>query len=454
MSGCGGGGTANSLMLPTPTPTTPSQSGTSGSSSKATPTPSPTPVAIVSGGETPQMSDAFVNTIGVNIHLASSATYYANFSAIETLLTALGVRHVRDGVILTDAGTSVARLHALGALGISTDIITTLGTDTPTTSFAASIAAMIAAPNAASVDAIEGPNEYDLSNDATWPADLQTYQQSLYASIKAVAPMLPVIGPSISYPNDFAKAGTFTGDADYGNMHDYFAGRNPGTGGWGGTDSFGTYGSLAWNIAIAGQMTPGVPMASTETGYTDAAVAGQSDPDQYAVPSSIAAHYILRLLLEHWRANVWRTYLYELVDEGQTPFSEYGLTDGSGHPKPSYVALQSLINELADPGGSFGVTQLAYTLTGPKSVHHTLLQRRNGSFALVLWNEVSEWNVNTNALSPVAPVGVTVALANAPHGLSLTTIADTGVSTVSPLTAQTSTVVQVGGMPTILDVTP
>jgi hypothetical protein len=61
-----------------------------------------------------------------------------------------------------------------------------------------------------------------------------------------------------------------SGAREYGNMHDYFSGHNPGSPGWGGQDQFGVYGSLAYFIAIAQQTTGQAPMWSTETGYGDA----------------------------------------------------------------------------------------------------------------------------------------------------------------------------------------
>jgi hypothetical protein len=447
-SGCGGGGsgaTPPTASGPVSAPQSgvggatvgvanPGASASPGASPGATATPS-TPNPNLGSGETPSMADAFVDSIGVNVHLAYYQSYYANFAQIRAMLTTLGVRHYRDGVTIGD-GATTARIQTLAAAGIRADVLSTEGSDV------GALGAYVASLGSA-VDAVEGPNEFDLSNTPSWATLLDAFQSALYPSIHATG--VTVIGPAVSEPASFALAGPFTTDADEGNMHDYFAGRNPGTSGWGATDAFGTYGSLPWHLAIAGQMTPGKPMVATETGYSDAA-------DTYVVPSAIKAHYTVRTVLEHWNAHVARTYLYELVDEGNVPFSHYGLVDASGNPKPAYTALKNVIGHLTDAGPAFPVTALSYTLTG--SVHHALFERRNGTYVLALWNEAQEWDVNAGALTPPAPVAVTLAFPAAPRALAATTLDDTGASATVTLPAQKSTALQITGMPTLVDVTP
>jgi hypothetical protein len=229
-------------------------------------------------------------------------------------------------------------------------------------------------------------------------------------------------------------------------MHDYFAGRNPGTWGWGGTDTFGTYGSLAWNIAIAQQVAGATPMIATETGYSD-------QTDAYAVPAVTKQHYILRTLLEHWNAGVVRTYLYELVDEGGLPFSHYGLTDGTGKAKPVYTALKHLVANLSDSGSAFTPTPLAYAISAAASVHHTLLQKRNGAYALILWDEVPEWDPTTSSAVAVSAQKVVLKFPQAPRSLQLTTFGNAGGTTTRAVTASTSVTLQATGSPMILAIT-
>ena len=52
--------------------------------------------------ETPVSADSIADSVGVNIHLHYDNTVYGNFPLIQSLLTDLGVRHTRDGLIDTN----------------------------------------------------------------------------------------------------------------------------------------------------------------------------------------------------------------------------------------------------------------------------------------------------------------------------------------------------------------
>ncbi len=435
--GCGGGGTSTGSFAPT---------GASSLTQSAIPSPlpaTPLPLPTAASGnataasqETPSLADAFVDSIGVNVHMMYANTFYANAAMLESSLTTLGVRHYRDGANVGNT-TMLSTAQQLAANGLKFDMLSTEGQDV--SAFVAWVQKFGSA-----ADAVEGPNEFDLSSLPNWPSLLGAYQSTLNASVRS-GTSLAVIGPSLSEAMSFGKYLSSSASADYANMHDYFAGRNPGTAGFGAADAFGTYGSLSWNIGIAGQVTPGKPMISTETGYSDAV-------DQYALPAAIKARYVVRTFLEHWNAHVARTYLLELADEGVTPFSHYGLVDASGTPKPAYTALKNLIAHCSDAGPTFPVTPLAYSISG--SVHHTLLQRRNGAYILVVWVEQQEYDVNSGTPSISAAQNVTLTFAAKPASLTQSTFADDGTLATSALTAGTKVALAVAGAPTMVDITP
>jgi hypothetical protein len=60
-----------------------------------------------------------------------------------------------------------------------------------------------------------------------------------------------------------------------------------------------------------------------------------------------------------------------------------------------------VIGILAEKGASFTPTSLSYTLTGASTVHHVLLQKSNGDYYLVLWNEINSYNLSTSGGSDV-----------------------------------------------------
>ena len=386
----------------------------------------------------PRSSDAFVDAAGVNVHLGYGATVYGtHFATIAARLMSLGVRHIRDGTY-PGQRQICSELQQLAAAGIHLDVITT-------PQLTAAQLTAYAACAASAIELVEGPNEYDQAGHVNWAATLSAYQTVAYAAAKSLGAQ-PVIGPSLTSEASYRTAGSLAASLDYGNMHDYFAARNPGTPGWGGTDAFGTAGSLAWNIASAAQVSGTKPIMSTETGYSESI-------DAYAVPAATKARYLMRTLLEGWNAGVARTYIYELADEGAAPFSHYGLLDGSAHAKPAYTALKNLLAHDADRGASPVLTPLAYTLGAAGSVHHALVQRRNGKYVLMLWNEVAEWDPIGG--TPIARVAqrVTLTFAAPPRALAATTFDDSGNTTTASLAANATVTLSVGGSPVLVDIT-
>lgn len=395
------------------------------------------------GGEMPRQADAFADAAGLNVHLGYYGTLYAdNAPLIRALLIALGVRHVRDGIFLGQ--TAICQEdQQLGAAGIHFDFVTA------TTLQPSDLAAWEACAGTAT-EAIEGPNEYDIGHppsDPNWITTLIAYQTRLDSGVKSIS-SLTVIAPALTSESAYVAVGSLANAADVGNVHDYFAGRNPGTAGWGGTDALGAYGTLAYDLALAAIDVP-KPAIATETGYSDGG-------DQYPVPAATKMRYTLRTLLEAWNAGVPRTYLYELIDEGVAPFSHYGLADAQGNPKPAYVALKGLLAHLADPGPAFAPTPLNYTLAAPASVHHALFQKRSGAWSLAVWIESPEWDPVANAALPLVPQNVTLAFAGAPRSLQTTTFSDSGTTSTSAvsLSSNGSLVLQATGGVTILDITP
>src|SRR5215469_10736772 len=63
-------------------------------------------------------ADAFVDSVGLNIHLHDGDTSYGNFPEIEKALRELGIRHVRDGLIDTQWTPYYDRMNILGRDGI------------------------------------------------------------------------------------------------------------------------------------------------------------------------------------------------------------------------------------------------------------------------------------------------------------------------------------------------
>jgi hypothetical protein len=285
---------------------------------------------------------------------------------------------VRDGVTLAQPQVCTVD-RALAAQGIRFDYITQPGlTRAQLASWASCVGPAIAS--------FEGPNEYDISHpqsDPDWVSTIRTAQIALYRNVKGDPALaaLPVIGPSLTSENAFRTVGDLSSSMDFGNMHNYLAGHEPGTSGWG----LDGYGSIAWNMRVARATDGDKPIWSTENGYST----GGGDPK--AVNADVQGVYVPVLFLEQFAAGVPRTYDYQLIDEGGAPFSRYGIVDASLQPKPAFRAVASLVGVLRDTGtGVANAQPQRFIFEGSDgATHHLLLAKRDGSFALVVWENES-----------------------------------------------------------------
>jgi hypothetical protein len=346
--------------------------------------------------ETPVSAGSIAESVGVDIHLHYQNTVYGNFSLIQNLLTDLGVRHTRDGLIDTNWQQYYQHHVALGRLGIKCLFITSPNqSDALITSWPSRV------PGA--FEGYEAPNEYDLSGDPHWAATLNAFVTRLYGAVKgdSATAKFPVVGPSLTQTASYAQVADLERYFDLSNLHNYFGGRNPGTPGWGA----GGYGSIAYNINNSRTAWPAKPIWTTETGYT-------TDKDHpQGIPELVEGKYAPRIILEQALHGVGRTYIYELIDEGGAAAGDsgrFGLARMDGSPKPAFTALKNMIATLDDPGSKVLPQNLQFTLAGASSnVHHLLMAKHDGSYYLAFWLEEQNYDVNKHVETPVNPEKLT-----------------------------------------------
>jgi hypothetical protein len=365
------------------------------------------PISLLSQ-EVPASADQFVDSAGINVHLGYTDTlYYTKFPVIQSSLSLLHLRHVRDDEPVAAAPGFYTHHSALLAQGVHGEFATQI-TEQPT-----DISSYPTLFTSGYFEAFEPPNECDVNSNcgSPWAANLVAFLPELQQN----AGSYPVYGPAFGTPSGAPAAGNVSGYTSYGNMHDYKGGWNPGfagSWGWGYTN----YLSTALSIQLAAITNPQQPYLTTETGYTNAVA--EQDPqlgypigvdlpvDANAITEADSATYMPRLLLMGWLNGVKRTYLYELLS---SPGQDYGLLRGDGSQKPAFGAVSHLLTLLSDPGPAFTLKPLTYTLTGgDNTTQHLLLQKRNGSYYLVLWLESSVYNKFYNQETPVTPQQVTV----------------------------------------------
>jgi hypothetical protein len=356
-------------------------------------------------GEQAKSADAFVDSIGANVHLAYFDTGYGNFELIKKRLLDLGVRHLRDGALLTTDvsynNVFYGRLKDLAESGIRFDLIfdprSSVGQLT-----AQKLSAVVALAGN-SLETVEGPNEYDDSHDHNWAHTLREYQANLNQAVKSdpTTRNLAVIGPSFVHAESRDAIGDLSTYLDYGNLHSYPGGKMPTSNLTDGDNE----------ITRVRKVSGSRPLVSTETGYHTAVASRGGHP---GISDQAFAKYVCRLYLEYFNQGFTRTYLYEVSDEKPdpdrtNPEHNFGLLNSAGEPKPAYFSLRNLIYILSETRRAagprdatstptFSPGQLSYQLQGDTyEIHHTLLQKRDGRFYLLFWHETSSYDIASKA---------------------------------------------------------
>ncbi|HEX3893968.1 MAG TPA: chitobiase/beta-hexosaminidase C-terminal domain-containing protein [Terracidiphilus sp.] len=391
-------------------------------------------------------SDSFVDSIGVQTHISYTDTAYANWSQVLAKLEELGVRHIRDG--LPTSNTFVSDFQQLGAAGIRC----TCGFPLPNSFTAAQVVSF--AQLAQSVEALEAPNECDAGTNCggggtTGVKNVVAFLPTIKAA--STTSGLPVIGPSFQLQSSYASAGNLSSSMNFNNLHIYFGGRYPGSTGWGEGDPEGNfYGSFNWWIDQGNLDGPNTPDMVTETGYK----AYPSTTQEGTIPESVEASYTPRTVLLSYVRGVKRTFIYELLDESTT--TGYGLLANDFSEKPAFTALKNLIGTLQDPGAGFTPGALNYSISGSTStLQHLLLQKRDGSYWLILWLEQSSYDATNNVSTPVSPQNVTLSIGAGSKFGNLIQFDNTGSASSGNLgTSGYSTPLSISDQVTVVEIAP
>ena len=382
---------------------------------------SPNEQARAASGEQAISADSFVDSIGVVTHLGYNNTPYNNYALIKQKLQEAGIRHIRD------AG-NLDKVNDLATVGIHTNLgidlsgqninlnVPPAGT-TPGTVYAGCLhtdrpcyyVKDYLSQVKSAVDQVEGLNEYDLFNgsypvtaafqpypqspygNTTWYRVLCDYMQQLHDTLRSdpAWSTLPIVGPSFGENAGPTYVKNTCGDwagnwVDYANLHDYVgAPMAP---------------AIQNNVDLLKGTFLNTSLQTTETGWNTTKNAASP------ISETVQGKYIPRLLFEQINHGISRTYTYELIDEfndPNNPEANYGLLRNDFSEKPAFVAEKNMTALLADPGDPIAPGMLDYTLNtnNNASVHHTLLQKRDGTFYLALWQDVA--STDTDVTAPV-----------------------------------------------------
>jgi len=334
----------------------------------------------------------FYNSIGVGTHIGYGNTSYNDFERLTSLVTELGVKHIRDGFGGNITRTEQERRYKiLGENGIKFLFCT--GTEAPA-ALMPYIKRLLPY-----LSGVEGSNEVDYSynKDVTkWLPISVSRQQVLYDSIhnNTETKNLPVINFSLADLGNVAKTvGDQSNKIDNGNLHIYAAAKHPANH-WGG--------GLTEEQALANAriVSGSKPIIMTECGYHNYVASGQTHA---GAPEEVSAIYFPHLLFEYFNNGIKRSYIYELLDQNPDAVGDkelhFGLVRYDGIPKPAFYAVKNLISLIADDKqitpSSLKFELKTGTELGEKYLRYSLLQKSNGSWWIALYrtNELFDTNL-------------------------------------------------------------
>ena len=355
-------------------------------------------------------ADSFVESICVNTHLHGSI-YVTNYTALRAKLGECGIRYIRDE---TYSGTYAPAMDLYHSLGIKINMLFGRGPSGPLPPFNLSNIEeeinQMKAQVLPAVITIESPNEYDISHgsDVHWIERIRNYTQILYTKVKSdeILKAIPVIGPSLTSLQAFQAVGDLDQYINHPNLHIYQRY-------WPGFSDFVNYTSRTdltsyFNFEARYQSPSRKPIHATEGGYHNYLPQG-------GLSEEAEGKYMARMFAEYFRRGIVRTCQYELADQVKTGGEGlFGLVRLNMTEKPAYRAVKNLISILSDKGSDFKPDSLNYALDGNiNNIRHILFQKRNGSFYLMVWLEVSSWDVqNRTDLYPPSQQVIFTLLSN------------------------------------------
>lgn len=353
------------------------------------------------GSDTMKAAD-FLATLGVNTHVDSAP--YDDTGRIVGALSYLGIHNIRQSSPIDAA--SFAGTQALGVAGEKIDLIVNGGGPVSLAGAMGDVDRL-----APYLNAVENVNEvaiYPIQYAGLSGVNAAVeLQKDLYAAVHGNPALagVPVLSFTIggADPSAFPSIGDISPWTDYANIHSY--------------PPQGLRPIFVIHAAIDGGRTDALsrPVVVTETGYYTL----QNRVGWGGVPQNVQAKYLLSEVLDEAAAGVKRTYLYDLLDDGNDPSGlnqedHFGLFNFDGSPKQSAVAFHSLTTLLADTGPaastftpsafSFSAQGVPYDYTG----NTLLLDKSDGSHVVAVWNEQQTWNTGTLTSSTPLHYPVTV----------------------------------------------
>jgi hypothetical protein len=344
-------------------------------------------------------ADSLADGFGVKVETSKANNHWDDHTRVLAALQEMKVRHIRTELWANNK-TQWAYLNQIRGAGITA--LFTMGRPSGLGGTVPQLVNVAATQVPNAIYAFEGANEWDRRSGSNWAAEVRAHQKNLYTQLKAnpVTSKYRVFGPSVGGDNHYTQLGDVSPWLDAGNLHTYPGGMPPSN-------------MLDSRIAAGKANSKSKPAVSTETGYHNAVNCGCGHRPASEATSAV---YYPRMVLEDMRRGLSNTFGFQLIESVPDPEKDsyipnLGLVRYDWSRKPAFYAMRNLLTLMNDPGAGFTTGSLAYGVTGGGSdLRQMLFQKRDGTFVLFLWRDVSVWNTKTLQPISVPKSNVTVDL--------------------------------------------
>jgi hypothetical protein len=357
----------------------------------------------------------FYSKFGVNGNLVDGGTVANELADMNYI----GIKNIRSAIYnasASDANNWASALALLTAAGVRQHIGIAAGAGIPFNLMSDWINALktyIVTPYGANmVTGVSGPNETDLGqyfayNGLSGVPAANAVQADLYAAMKAdpVLSSIPVDMWPLGDLYDTATTGTVgdqTAHCDRANLHDYYVADHS------------IQVELQNYLRNAHLVSNRQAFITTETGWYTPMMAGWQGAgcNEY-----VQARLLLNDLFDHAMLSDNKLVYIFTLRWGSLDFSDpgWGVIRDDGTPKPSATAIRNLMAILNDAGTDAATftpaAPLNYSLSGmPSASGNFIIQKSNGAFDIILWNETSIWDNSTATQLSIPTSTVTITL--------------------------------------------
>lgn len=312
-----------------------------------------------------------LDSVGVNTHIDFGSAGYNNLTVTVGAINFLGIKHIRD-CPGQDADVSGPRAWSVVASGASCKFLPFIGETGPANAqVQLDRYSKLAAQGI--LEGAEGPNEWDAAFAIQSGGSLAlaaAFQPKVFAEGQRLN--LPVVNISFgagwtaanNWQGNYASQGDLSATCDFGNAHTY---PQPGQTIGGSIDRLNGLAKLAASSR---------PILTTEFGFPENQFPNKQDN----------ARFCLFGIVSGLKLGNPRTYFYALFDDVA---GKFGIMNSDGSPKPAGQAIANFLSILKDTGPDIQLGSLAYEVAGDAADQSLLVQKSDGTFKLLLWNETS-----------------------------------------------------------------